>query len=100
VLVGAVPSWLMFSWILSDGTWNPFLRRFSSNFFDVQAQSLLHGTFAMPANVRGIEGFASHGNHEIWCRRTILDRLRRTMPHPYRLRELSSLRLFNLHDLP
>ena len=41
----------------SDGTWNLFQRGFSTNFYDVQARSLLAGHWWMPASVLSIEGF-------------------------------------------
>ena len=65
-LLGAAPSWLLFYWLLSAGSWNPFTSGFSSSFYDVQARSLLHGTFAMPERVLLIEGFLSHGRYYMY----------------------------------
>jgi hypothetical protein len=40
---------------------NVFLRRFSSNFYDIQALSLLHGRITMPKGVLSVESFTVHG---------------------------------------
>jgi hypothetical protein len=60
-LIGGVPSWVLFYWLVSYGTWNPARSEFSSDFYDAQARGFLHGTFAMPAKVLLIEAFHSHG---------------------------------------
>ena len=65
-LVGAAPSWLLFYWLLCNGSWNPFQIEFTSNFYDVQAQSFLHGTFSMPERVLQIEGFFLHGHYYMY----------------------------------
>ncbi len=63
-LAGAGPSIAIFYWFLTNGSLNPFRAEFTSDFYDVQAHSIWHGTLAMPAEVLSIEGFRVHG-HEV-----------------------------------
>ena len=48
---GIVVSTAAFAWMVTGGTFQFFRSVPFSNFYDVQARSLLHGTFSMPANV-------------------------------------------------
>ncbi|MGO9343394.1 MAG: hypothetical protein ACLP6E_12885 [Acidimicrobiales bacterium] len=50
-----------FSWLVTDGTFNFLQSAPFSNFYDVQARSLLHGTWSMPASVLTIEGIRIDG---------------------------------------
>ncbi len=56
-VLGLVPNF----WMLTAGTWNLFRWERQANFYDAQARSLLHGTFAMDARDLNIEAFA-HGD--------------------------------------
>jgi hypothetical protein len=60
-LVGALPSLVIFSWLLTHGTFDFVSSGFSSNFYDIQAISLLHGHLSMPASVLSVEGMAHQG---------------------------------------
>jgi hypothetical protein len=50
-----------FSWLVTDGTFNFLQSAPFSNFYDVQARSLLRGTWSMPASVLSIEGIRTGG---------------------------------------
>ncbi len=50
-----------FAWLVTDGTFNFLQSAPFSNFYDVQARSLLHGTWSMPASVLTIEGIQVGG---------------------------------------
>ncbi len=55
-----------FSWMVTGGTFQ-FLQSVPfSNFYDVQARSLLHGTWSMPAGVLSIEGIQTNGHTDMY----------------------------------
>jgi len=60
-VVGIAISGAAFAWVVTGGTFRFFRSVPFSNFYDVQARSLLHGTWSMPANVLTIEGIRSNG---------------------------------------
>lgn len=62
-LCGGVPGVLLQCWMLTAGSWNLFRWGRQSDFYDVQARSLLDGTFAMDQRVLGIESFARGDQH-------------------------------------
>ncbi len=57
VLIAGVSFW----WMVTNGTFNLDQEAFSSNFYDVQAQAMLHGRLSMPSSVLSIEGITAHG---------------------------------------
>jgi len=59
--VGIVVSGAAFAWMVTGGTFRFFRSVPFSNFYDVQARSLLHGTWSMPASVLTIEGIRTGG---------------------------------------
>jgi hypothetical protein len=64
--VGIAVSGAAFSWLVTGGTFQ-FLRSLpGSNFYDVQARSLLHGTWSMPASVLSIEGIRTDGRTDMY----------------------------------
>jgi len=60
-LLGAVPSFIIFSWMITHGTFDFVSSGFTSKFYDVQAISLLHGHLSMPDSVLSVEGITVHG---------------------------------------
>ena len=64
--IGIAISGAAFSWLVTGGTFN-FLQSVPfSNFYDVQARSLLSGTWSMPANVLTIEGIKTDGRTDMY----------------------------------
>jgi hypothetical protein len=63
---GIVVSAAAFAWMVTGGTFQFFQSNSFSNFYDVQARSLLHGTFSMPANVLSIEGIRTDGRTDMY----------------------------------
>jgi hypothetical protein len=63
---GIVVSTVAFAWMVTGGTFQFFRSNSFSNFYDVQARSLLHGTFSMPANVLTIEGIRTDGRTDMY----------------------------------
>jgi hypothetical protein len=55
-----------FAWLVTGGTFEFFTSVPFSNFYDVQARSLLHGTWSMPANVLSIEGIRTGGRTDMY----------------------------------
>jgi hypothetical protein len=62
-LIGAVPSIVLFVWLVTGGSWHLFRFQETGDYFDVQASSLLHGHLSMPREVLGIEAFFGHHGH-------------------------------------
>jgi hypothetical protein len=60
-VAGTVPGLLLFTWMVTGGTWSLLGWHRSSDFYDVQAHRLLGGHLDMPASTLGIEAFASRG---------------------------------------
>jgi len=60
-VVGIAVSGGAFAWMVTGGTFRFFRSVPFSNFYDVQARSLLHGTWSMPASVLTIEGIRTDG---------------------------------------
>ena len=58
---GGAVSLLVFTWLLTAGTFDLGRSSFSSNFYDVQAKAFLAGKLSMPAAVLSIEGITIHG---------------------------------------
>ena len=63
---GIVVSAAAFAWMVTGGTFQFFQSTAFSSFYDVQARSLLHGTFNMPANVLNIEGIRTAGHTDMY----------------------------------
>lgn len=61
--VGGIAGLLLQTWVLTAGTWQLFAWQRQSDFYDVQARSILDGTLAMDQRVLGIESFAHDGRH-------------------------------------
>jgi hypothetical protein len=55
-----------FAWMVTGGTFAFFTSVPFSNFYDVQARSLLHGTWSMPASVLSIEGIRTGGRTDMY----------------------------------
>ena len=55
-----------FAWMVTGGTFAFFTSVPFSNFYDVQARSLLHGTWSMPATVLSIEGIRTGGRTDMY----------------------------------
>ncbi len=64
--VGIVCSSAAFAWLVTGGTFDFFRSVPFSNFYDVQARSLLHGTWSMPASTLQIEGIQTHGRTDMY----------------------------------
>lgn len=62
-LCGGVPGVVLQCWMLTAGSWDLLRWGRQSDFYDVQARSLLNGTFAMDQRVLGIESFARGDQH-------------------------------------
>jgi len=60
-LAGGLPSLAIFWWLISFGTFSLRSSGFSTNFYDEQAISFLHGKLSVPSSVVSIEGFDVHG---------------------------------------
>jgi hypothetical protein len=60
-LLGGLPSLAAFWWLISYGTFSLRSSGFSTNFYDEQAISFLHGKLSVPSSVASIEGFEVHG---------------------------------------
>lgn len=60
-VAGIAVSCAAFAWMVTGGTFRFFRSVPFSNFYDVQARSLLHGTWSMPASVLSIEGIRTNG---------------------------------------
>ncbi len=64
--IGIAASGAAFSWLVTGGTFQ-FLRSIPfSNFYDVQARSLLRATWSMPAGVLTIEGIRTDGRTDMY----------------------------------
>ncbi len=59
--VGSLPMLVIYTWILTGGTWNFFGRRFFDDFFDIQARALLEGHLDVPTGSLAFEGFIIDG---------------------------------------
>jgi hypothetical protein len=65
-VAGIAASGVLFAWLVTGGTWQ-FLQSVPfSNFYDVQARSLLSGTWSMPASVLSIEGIRTDGRTDMY----------------------------------
>jgi hypothetical protein len=65
-VAGLVPATLLCTWMLTGGTWRLFDRHPTADFYDAQAHALLDGRLDLPAELLGIEGFASQGHHYMY----------------------------------
>lgn len=63
---GLVPATLLYTWMVTGGTWRLFDRHPTAGFYDGQAHALLEGRLDLPAELLGIEGFASGGRHYMY----------------------------------
>jgi len=57
---------VVFVGLMTQWSGNLFVRTFSSNFYDVQAQSFLHGRITMPKSVLSVESFTVHGRTSMY----------------------------------
>ncbi|MGD0391890.1 MAG: hypothetical protein ABSC41_04545 [Acidimicrobiales bacterium] len=64
--IGIAVSGAAFSWLVTGGTFQFFRSIPFSNFYDVQARSLLRGTWSMPASVLAIEGIRTNGRTDMY----------------------------------
>jgi hypothetical protein len=69
VVVGALVGAIPFVWVLCD-TWtghlNPLRQEFNANFYDLQAQAIMHGHLYVPPVLVGVEGFRHAGHTFIY----------------------------------
>ncbi len=63
---GVFPALALFVGLMTQWSGNLFLRTFSSNFYDVQAHSFLHGRITMPKSVLSVESFTVHGRTSMY----------------------------------
>lgn len=63
---GIVPATLLYAWMVTGGTWRLFDQHPTADFYDGQAHALLAGRLDLPADLLGIEGFASGGRHHMY----------------------------------
>lgn len=59
--LGAAAATLLFCWLATAGRWDFTRAEVFSNFYDIQARSLLHGHWDVPAEPVGIEGIRTDG---------------------------------------
>jgi hypothetical protein len=64
--IGTAVSGAAFSWLVTGGTFQFFRSVPFSDFYDVQARSLLRGTWSMPASVLAIEGIRTDGRTDMY----------------------------------
>jgi hypothetical protein len=65
-LIGGVPTFLVYAWVLMAERWSPLQVQFFDNFYDAQARSLFHGRLDVPREVVGFEGFLIDGKTYIY----------------------------------
>src|SRR5690606_10232791 len=65
-LAGAVPTFLVYAWILMVQRWAPLQVQFFDDFYDAQARSLFNGRLDVPPEVVGFEGFLIDGKTYIY----------------------------------
>jgi hypothetical protein len=63
---GAVPTFLVYAWVLMAGRWAPLQVQYFDNFFDAQARALFDGRLDVPPEVVGFEGFLIDGKTYIY----------------------------------
>jgi hypothetical protein len=56
---GALPTLVIYLWVLMAGRWNPFQHQVFDDFFDLQARAMFHGRLDVPADRVGFEGFVT-----------------------------------------
>ncbi|HEV7762628.1 MAG TPA: acyltransferase [Acidimicrobiales bacterium] len=64
--LAATPVLLLYTWVLTAGSWNLFQRQYFDDFFDAQGRSLLAGRWDVPPEVVGFEGFLINGRMYIY----------------------------------
>lgn len=65
-LAGAVPTLLLFTWVLTAGRGNFLQQQFFDDFFDLQGRAMLDGRLDVPADRVGFEGFITDGRTYIY----------------------------------
>jgi hypothetical protein len=65
-LLGAVPTLIVFAWVLMALQWAPLQVQYFDNFYDAQARSLFDGRLDVPREVTGFEGFLIDGKTYIY----------------------------------
>jgi peptidoglycan/LPS O-acetylase OafA/YrhL len=65
-IVASTPVLLLYTWVLTAGSWNLFQRQYFDEFFDAQGRSLLDGRWDVPPEVVGFEGFLIEGRTYIY----------------------------------
>jgi peptidoglycan/LPS O-acetylase OafA/YrhL len=64
--LAATPVLLLYTWVLTAGSWNLFQRQYFDEFFDAQGRSLLDGRWDVPPEIVGFEGFLVNGRTYIY----------------------------------
>jgi peptidoglycan/LPS O-acetylase OafA/YrhL len=65
-VVASTPVLLLYTWVLTAGSWNLFQRQYFDEFFDAQGRSLLEGRWDVPPEIVGFEGFLVDGRTYIY----------------------------------
>lgn len=65
-LLGTVPTFVVYAWVLMAGRWAPLQTQYFDRFFDAQTRSLFDGRLDVPPEVVGFEGFLIDGKTYIY----------------------------------
>jgi hypothetical protein len=65
-LIGGVPTFVVYAWVLMAERWSPLQVQFFDNFYDAQARSLFQGRLDVPRDAVGFEGFLIDGKTYIY----------------------------------
>ncbi|HLM64920.1 MAG TPA: hypothetical protein VK306_11530 [Acidimicrobiales bacterium] len=63
---GALPTLLVYGWVLMVERWSPLQRQYFDDFFDLQARSFFNGRLDVPPGSVGFEGFLIGGKTYIY----------------------------------